>query len=98
MNTALTIYGLSFIYSPISTTYRTWEAGSMLYHVMKFTVNGVVYLFTPSPPPIEEDWDDLSELTSNSPSLYKPPRCEHDASQVESTSGDTSTSPPQKES
>lgn len=57
MNTAIALYGLSFAVSPLSTLYRTWEVGSVVYHVLRFTAGGVVYLLTPTPPPIEDEWE-----------------------------------------
>lgn len=57
MNTVVAIYGLSLAVSPLSTLYRTWEVGSAVYRVLRFTAGGVVYLLTPTPPPIEDDWE-----------------------------------------
>lgn len=91
MNAALTIYGLSFLLSPVSTIYRTWEAGSLVYHIVKFTTKGVIYLVTPSPPLIEEGWDDLPELDTLKPclSLACGPCDEHDLDPIKQKKADT---------
>ena len=65
MNTALTVFGISMLCSPVSTVYRTLEVGSIMYNVVKYTVGGFMYLVTPSPPPIEEGWDELIELDNS---------------------------------